>query len=377
LKHEVLSGANQLPQLTKFLVSKGVHRILLVRGKSSYTNSSAKSIIEPHLESFEVTEFFDFSSNPKIEDVSRGIHLFNSANCQALIAVGGGSVLDISKLIKAFSDSKGDLSEKVHDNHVGLCNTPMIAFPTTAGSGSEATQFAVVYVDEKKFSVSDEKLLPELSFLVPEFTHSTSSYLSASTGMDAMSQAIESFWSVNSTEESREYSKEALQILWKFLPRAVQDNDEASKLMVMHASHLAGKAINIAKTTAAHAISYSFTSYYGIPHGHAVALTLPFFCGYNSQVGPEDCNDERGSDHVKGILSQIRDIFGVKDLEQGVRSFIGTLGLTLTIPITDQIVDDEIVRILGNINAQRMKNNPRAVQMDELRDMLHNIFLKN
>jgi alcohol dehydrogenase len=377
LKQEVLSGAHQLPHLTKYLLSKNVHHILLVRGKNSYVNSSAKSIIEPLLESFEVTEFSNFSHNPKIEDVSRGIQIFNGSNCQAIISVGGGSVLDMAKLIKAFCDSQGDLSLKVHDNLVGLCNTPMIAFPTTAGSGSEATQFAVVYVDKKKFSVSDEKLLPELSFLVPEFTHSTSSYLSASTGMDAMSQAIESFWSVNSTEESREYSKEALQILWEFLPQAVLEHDVAAKSKIMHASHLAGKAINIAKTTAAHAISYSFTSYHGIPHGHAVALTLPFFCGYNSQVGPEDCNDERGSDHVKGILSQIRDIFGVKDLEQGVRSFIGTLGLTLTLPITDQIVDDEIVRILGNINAQRMKNNPRAVQMDELRDMLHNIFLKN
>jgi alcohol dehydrogenase len=377
LKQEVLNGVNHLPHLSNYLFSNNIQRVLLVRGNKSYINSYAKSMIEPHLESIKVTEFSEFSNNPKIEDVSLGIQIFNLNECQAIIAVGGGSVLDMAKLIKAFHDSDDDISREVLANHVGSCSTPLIAFPTTAGSGSEATQFAVVYVDQKKFSVSDEKLLPELAFLISEFTHSASSYLSASTGMDALSQSIESFWSVNSTEESREYSKEALQKLWKFLPRAVLDNDVAAKSEVMHASHLAGKAINIAKTTAAHAISYSFTSYHGIPHGHAVALTLPFFCGYNSKVGPKDCNDERGSDYVKGILSHIRKIVGENDLEQGLRSFIATLGLKLTIPMTAHVVDKDIDKILGNINAQRMKNNPRAVQIDELRDMLYNVLLKN
>ena len=374
MKQEVLSGANQLPHLAIFLESKSIQRVLLVRGKTSFANSSAKSLIEPHLAGVEVTEFSEFSHNPKIEDVSRGIQIFNSSRCQAIISVGGGSVLDMAKLIKAFHVSQDDLTTKVNDNLVDSTTTPIVALPTTAGSGSEATQFAVVYIDQKKFSVSDEKLLPELVFLIPNFTESTSSYLSACTGMDALSQSIEAFWSINSTEESREYSKEALQILWNYLPQAVLENDVMAKSKTMYASHLAGKAINIAKTTAAHAISYSFTSYHGVPHGHAVALTLPFFCGYNSQVGPEDCNDERGADYVKEILSQIRDIVGEENLEHGLRSFIGKLKLKLYVPVTDQGVDDDIEKILGNINAQRMKNNPRLVKNADLKNMLANIF---
>ena len=145
----------------------------------------------------------------------------------------------------------------------------------------------------------------------------------------------------------------------------------------MTAAHLAGKAINIAKTTAPHAISYSFTSFHGIPHGHAVALTIPFFCGYNARITEEYCNDKRGADHVKAIISQLQEIFGEADLEQALNSFISKIGLDATVPASPDGVEHDIDRILGNVNSQRMKNNPRAVQESDLRDMLKQIILKN
>ena len=377
MKQEVFSGAVKLPYLTNYLVSNKIHRVLLVTGNNSYNKSSAESTLEPHLESFEVTQYSEFSHNPKIEDVIRGVHIFTRKRCEGIIAVGGGSVLDMAKLIKAYQDSPGDISSEVKENIVGSCDTKLIALPTTAGSGSEATQFAVVYIDQKKFSVSDEKLRPDLVFLISKFTHSTSAYLSASTGMDAMSQSIESFWSVNSTDESREYSREAFQILWKFLPQAVLENNFDAKSKVMKAAHLAGKAINIAKTTAAHALSYSFTSYHGIAHGHAVALTLPFFCGYNSQISPEDCNDERGANHVRGIFSEIQDIIGEKDVGKALAALISDLGLELTISESPRGIEKDIDRILGNINAQRMKNNPRTVHIHDLQSMLKKIIISD
>ena len=377
MKQQVLNGSSYLPILTRYLKMEKVQRVLLVTGKGSFFNSSASSQLEPFLEGFQVKRFHEFSGAPIIEDVVRGIQIFNDSECEAIIAVGGGSVLDMAKLIKAYQDDQDDISLKVSNNVVGSCDKRLIALPTTAGSGSEATQFAVVYIDQKKFSVSHEKLRPNLVFLITEFTHSANSYLSMSTGMDAMGQAIESFWSVNSNEESREYSREALQNLWKFLPQAVLENDVVAKSKVMMAAHLAGKAINIAKTTAAHAISYSFTSYHGIPHGHAVALTLPFFCGYNSQISPEECNDERGTGHVRGIFSELQDIIGEENIENAVTTFISDLGLDLTIPESSNGIEKDMDRILGNINAQRMKNNPRTVQIHDLRRMLKKIILSD
>jgi len=375
LKQNVLTGSDHLPTLTSYLHSNDVKRILLVTGKRSYSDSSARSLLKPYLNGFQVTRFHEFDHNPKIEDVVKGIEAFKGDNCQAFIAVGGGSVMDMAKLINAYQDYHGNILEGVRNNLTGPCLTPLIALPTTSGSGSEATHFAVVYIDGQKYSVASDLLLPNYAFLVPEFTHSANSYLTAVTGMDALTQAIESFWSVNSTEESKVYSKEALGSLWKHLPRAVQENDAKDRRVVMEAAHLAGKAINIAKTTAAHAISYSFTSYHDIPHGHAVALTIPFFCGYNSQVSDIDCNDVRGADYVRDILSEIQCILGEDDLEKALNSFIRSLGLNLTIPESPGGVELDIERILGKINVQRMKNNPRFVQIDDLRANLQKVIL--
>ncbi len=377
MNQKVFTGGKHLESLGEYLHSQDVERVLLITGKSSYADSTAKSVLEPQLNDFQITRFNEFTQNPKFEHVKQGIQIFKKYECQAIIAVGGGSVLDMGKLIKAYNDSALDMSAKIINNEVGMCLVPLVAIPTTAGSGSEATEFAVVYVDGSKYSVANKKLRPDLVFLIPEFTLSASPYLTASTGLDALTQSIESFWSVNSTVISRTYSKEALELIWRYLPLAVHMNDKAARIALMKAAHLAGKAINIAKTTAAHALSYSFTSHHGIPHGHAVALTIAYFCAYNSQLSEQDCNDERGASHVRGIFAEMQEIIGESDLEKALTTFIGDLGLALSIPESSHGVKKDIDRILGNINAQRMKNNPRAVQNDDLRTLLQKIILKN
>ena len=375
MKQEVLVGSIHLTTLVSFLRNKEIQRVLLVTGKNSFSDSSASTVLEPYLSDFEVSRFCEFSRNPKIEDVLEGIQVFQREDCQVIIAVGGGSVLDMAKLIKAYEDSSVEISNQISHNEVGVCQPPLIVLPTTAGSGSEATQFAVVYIDNKKYSVSSELLRPNLVFLIPELTLSATPYLTATTGMDALTQAIESFWSINSTETSREYSREALGNIWKYLPLAVHENDSRAKSELMHAAHLAGKAINVAKTTAAHAISYSFTTYHGIPHGHAVALTIGFFCSYNSQITDMDSNDARGASHVRAIFSEIHEILGEDDLEKALNSFISGIGLDLFIPQGPEGVEYDIAKILANINAQRMKNNPRFVREDDLKLMLKKLFI--
>ena len=375
MKQKVLVGSAHLPALSSFLKNKEIQKVLLVTGKSSFLDSSAKIFLEPHLIDFEVSRFYEFSHNPKIEDVLEGIQVFQRGGCQAIIAVGGGSVLDMAKLIKAYQDSYKDISEQVICNEVGLCRIPLVALPTTAGSGSEATDFAVVYIDNIKYSVSSESLQPNQVFLIPEFTLSTTPYLTASTGMDALTQSIESYWSVNSTQTSWKYSRNALRNIWKYLPLAVHENDPRAKSELMIAAHLAGKAINIAKTTAPHAISYSFTTYHGIPHGHAVALTIGSFCRYNAQLTDSDCNDVRGAKHVRAIFSEIKEIIGEDDLEKALSSFISGIGLDLAIHESPEGVDRDIAKILDNINVQRMKNNPRVVGDADLIQMIKKLFV--
>ena len=205
----------------------------------------------------------------------KGIKLFKSERCDCCIAVGGGSIIDMAKLVISFVDEDVDkVSEKIVTNNIHSREIPLCVIPTTAGSGSESTHFAVVYIDNQKYSVAHESILPDLVNLNPNLSYTLDPYLKAITGLDALSQSIESFWSKKSTAQSRIYSSKAIDLLWNNLKQSVLENNYEAHQKVVQGSYLAGKAINIAKTTAAHAFSYFFTTHHNIRHGHAVSLTI-------------------------------------------------------------------------------------------------------
>jgi alcohol dehydrogenase class IV len=261
----VLKNSNN--ELKKLLIEDSPKSIFLVTGNRSYEKSGAKKFIDNLLNGFTVKRFSDFADNPKIEDVNKGINIFLENSCDYLIAIGGGSVMDMAKLINIGYDKNNieDLTTKKAE--ISSPGKKLIAIPTTSGSGSEATHFAVVYVGGEKFSVAHPiYMLPNVVVLNPSLTYSMNSYQTALSGVDAFAQAMESYWSINSTEESKKYSIEALKLIIEHLPLAVKYNDNSKNIM-LHAANLAGKAINIAKTSGAHAISYVLTSKFNIPHG--------------------------------------------------------------------------------------------------------------
>jgi len=242
------------------------NKIFLVTGKGSYHNSGAQDFIERALGSTAYVRFSEFEQNPKYEDVVLGTELFRESQCDIFIAIGGGSVIDMAKLINTFAanDQTDGLEIVTNSKRIVNRGKALIAIPTTAGTGSEATHFAVVYHNKNKYSVAHEYLLPEVAVLNYKFTMSQSEYLTACAGMDALSQAIESYWSVGSTKVSENYAEQAIGLLLSNLEKSVNTPDTKSRKSTMKAAYLAGKAINITKTTAAHAVSYAFTTYYGI-----------------------------------------------------------------------------------------------------------------
>ena len=268
------NGLLDLHNLSNLYANKN---ILLVTGKKSFETSGAKKIMQYHLQDERVVQFSDFSVNPKIEDAIQGASIAKENNIEVIIAIGGGSVLDIAKLIKAFITSSGNEINLVKgEDTVVDSSIPIIAIPTTAGSGSEATHFAVVHVGEDKYSLAAPCLLPNAVILDGALAITGSKYLKSCSALDAMSQAIESYWAAGSTTESQRYAISSIERGWKMILTYVSDRCyESNAQNMIESAHLAGKAINISKTTAAHAWSYAFTSIYKIPHGHAVWLTLP------------------------------------------------------------------------------------------------------
>jgi len=230
--------------LSKFLSS--FKKTLIV------TNEVFKPTIKGH------TFFCDFTSNPTHEEVKNGVDALNQSGCDFIVSLGGGSAIDVAKGIKYYSGK----------------NIQHLAMPTTAGTGSESTKFAVVYKDGEKMSLEAENLLPEFVCLDPKHLKTLPYYHKMSCMLDALCQAIESYWSVNASETSRGFSRKALSMILANIDGYMK-NDETAIANMLIAANYAGRAINIAKTTAAHALSYKLTSLYGIAHGHAVALCLP------------------------------------------------------------------------------------------------------
>jgi len=363
-------------ELAEILSSLTSPRVFLVCGKTSFTSSGADLKLLPLLKGLEVTRFTDFTSNPNFEDAIKGAESFLASKSNLILVIGGGSAIDIAKLIKVFSGidrASIDLVGGVDPSPD--CKVPIIAIPTTSGTGSEATHFAVIYKDKVKFSVAHPSLVPEFVILDPELTRSMSPYLAASSGLDALSQAMEAHWSVNSTLESRQCSIRALEIAWAWLFEAVTNNGAEARKEMMEASFLAGKAINIAKTTAPHALSYSLTAHFGISHGQAVGFFLPSFLSFNDNICSEDCIDPRGSSFVSDRLEEIYRVIGVKDGEEAEKILSGfILSLNLHTHFNDAGLDRSVVPIILNgVNEQRLKNNPRSIDSSQLSRLISNL----
>ena len=283
--------------------------IFIVTGRNSFKNSGAKRKLE-RLLTIPHTQFYNFSPNPKLEDLKKGIELYKTSNPDYIVAVGGGSTIDMAKLIKGLSNSHDIKSAIINGQKAEIDNVRILAVPTTSGSGSESTPFSVVYIGGTKYSLQSNQILPDGVVLDFKLSLSMSRKLAAITGFDALSQAIESYWSVNSKEESQNYSLKSIELILENLKDSVNNSDQNSRREMMLAANLAGRAIAITKTTAPHALSYKITTEYSVPHGHAVALTLREFIEKNYEVNDDNCNDSRGSDYVKKNLNRLYTALG-------------------------------------------------------------------
>ena len=361
-------GIDVIDNLEVFLNKKKPLSIFLVTGKKSYSKSGAEGKLESILKNYNYTRFYDFEENPKIEDVEKGVDVFNENRCDLIIAVGGGSVIDIGKLVNFFSKKNKPFTNLFKSVLNKEDKYSFVAIPTTAGAGSEATHFAVVYANKLKYSIADNNLLPEMVLIDHSFLKSQPKYQMVVSGLDAFCQGIESFWSVNSNEESLSYSKKAISYSWTNLNKAVKGEDVLNDLA--KAAYFAGKAINLTKTTGPHALSYGFTTKFGIPHGHAVALFLPFFIDFHKNINVETNNDSRGHHFVLRQIREIAEILSIEfnNMELEIIKFYKELDIEINFQNLN-ISKEGFIQALKGLNHDRLKNNPRLLSTENLDDI--------
>ena len=371
-------GNSSIENIKKLISDLDHKRVLIVTGKKSFKESSSKLKLSKLLKGFEVERFSDFDVNPNIDDVQIGINKIRLFEPEIIIAIGGGSVIDIAKLINilaANTTKDSNLHELIMDStFVSKKGLPLIAIPTTSGTGSEATHFAVIYIKNKKYSFAHKYVKPEFAIIDPSLSFSTSPYVAACSAFDALSQAIESFWSVGSTEESRQYSRTSISMILNSIESAINLKETNAMESMSIAANLAGKAINISKTTAAHAISYPITKQMGIPHGHAVALTLGKFFIINYCNNKELINDYRGHSHLINIMQELFDMFNVSNAEDCCKKWLdlmSTIGLANDLPkiFKEKSINYEL--IASDINIERLQNNPIKVTSIQIKNLFY------
>lgn len=375
MEQRIITARDNYIEFDQWIQENGCKKILMVcDGSIFYMDGFNKHLEEVEKTDVKMIGFRDFQPNPLYESVVKGVELFRTEQCDSIMAVGGGSAMDVAKCIKLYSNLPGDgadgawLKMETTSN-----NIPFIAMPTTAGTGSEATRYAVIYYNDAKQSVTSESFIPGTVLMDPNALKTLPLYQKKATMMDALCHSIESFWSVNSTDESKVYSKEAIRLILSNIS-AYLANEEIGNANMLRAANIAGKAINITQTTAGHAMCYKLTSLYGIAHGHAAAICLSKLWGY-MLAHPENCADVRGSEYLNRIFDEIAKAMNCVSAEEAARCFDDILAsLQLTAPTPKA---EDFALLDKSINPVRLKNNPVSLDAKVIDNLYHQILGHN
>lgn len=275
----VIAGEGALDCLPT-LVSEQAKVLLITT--AGFTARGLTKRIQNMLGSRTVVVHDKITPNPELEVLDRATNSFRNEGIECIVALGGGSAIDAAKVLAVtipcgISDPLVEMLRNGLD-HEWKQHIPLIAIPTTSGTGAEVTPFATVWdkATQKKHSVVGESVCPTHAILDPELTVGLPADITLNTGLDTISHALESLWNKNRSSESSEFAMQALGLAITALPVIQKHPDNLQmRSKMQQASMLAGLAISQTRTALAHSISYPLTIHFGVPHGLACSFTLP------------------------------------------------------------------------------------------------------
>lgn len=278
---ELLKGNNSIRKLPATLNKKGIHRVLIVTDGVIVSLNLMESLLD-ELNNYSIHySIYDKTvPNPTIDNIEEAIQLYKKENCEAIIGFGGGSSIDCAKGVAA----RMAVPKKKIPQMKGLLKirkkTPiLIAIPTTSGTGSEATVAAVITNSNthEKYAISDPVLIPSIAVLDPVLTKGLPPNITATTGMDALTHAIEAYIGRANTKRTKILSKKSVKLIFNYLPSAYTNgNNLEVRYKMQQASYYAGVAFTRAYVGYVHAIAHTLGGFYSVPHGLANAVILPY-----------------------------------------------------------------------------------------------------
>jgi len=366
-------GLSQVGAEAKRLGSK----VLVVLGRSAMRKSGALDCLTHLLKenNLEYIIYENIPSDPTVETVNTGASLARKGNCNLVIALGGGSVLDTGKAISAMVTNEGSVADyqeiEGKDRKFKTKPIPFIAIPTTSGTGSEATRNAVITNTKLglKKSIRDPWLIPELALVDPELTLSLPPHITAICGGDALTQCIESYLGKKSQEITDALALHAIGLIGKSLVKAVKEgkNLEARKDMAM-AALLSGLCLSNSGLGAAHALSHPLGVYYKIPHGLSCAVLLPYVMEYNQPVVTKKL--AKMAECLGENISSLSETESAQRAVEKIKEILTAVGIKENLSEW-KIKEEDFPQLIKSAKGGSLNNNPRDISDKDLTELLY------
>lgn len=365
-------GCGSIDRLPSVLTSLGHNRVLLVTDAGVAATGMAERI-EALLRDADVrTQRFDgINPNPSTDNLDAGAGVARAFLPDVIVAFGGGSVLDTAKGIALMATNDGPARDFDYRNEPALPGLPIVAIPTTAGTGAETNGFGVIDNHEtgRKFYVGHESVIPRAVILDPELTRGLPPRQTAATGIDVLTHALESLSSVRSNPYADGINLQVVTMVFRYLPRVTADGEDLeARSQLLLAAHIVGLAFATTGLGMGHGLAHALSARVGAPHGVALAVLLDHVLAFNLPVrsevyarialslgvaGPDQDEQTQATAAVAAVRQLARDV--------GLSGSLRELGLQER--FIPQIIEDAL-------SDEVMANTPRTPTEDQLRAVL-------
>jgi phosphonate metabolism-associated iron-containing alcohol dehydrogenase len=361
---KIVFGDGVLSQLPDCVDSLGCTRPLIVCGRKSMREHGVIDRVEELLRGLDLSIFDSVEENPSVETADACAEVVRSSGRDIVIGLGGGSALDVARAAAMLAANPGSVVDYLEGRAIEASILPLLAIPTTAGTGSEVTAWSVLTWTRRKQSIRPPDGWAKIALVDPELTHTMPPALTASTGMDAFSHAIEAYWNKNAQPISDLLALEAMSLVFGSLRIAcAEPRDHEAREKMALASLLAGLAFSQTLTAAVHTVSYPLTTRFGVAHGAACSILIPPFVMYNSEVMGKRLGrllEIADSDPADGFARAIEGLAA----DCGLPTRLGEIG----------VGEADLAVIIRESFSANIKNNPRELAPESLRGILQSVL---
>ncbi|MDR3331044.1 MAG: iron-containing alcohol dehydrogenase [Synergistaceae bacterium] len=342
---EIVFGVGSLKKLPDLLKKSGSKNVLLVSDRGLEKLGVVAKVTDVFKAAgIDFRTYLDVEANPSVETVEAATKEYKEQGATSLVALGGGSPMDVAKAVGVIATYGGKITEYEGAAKVPGKTVPLIAIPTTAGTGSETTAFAVITDRTRnyKLTVFSYEVMPNYALLDPDMITSLPPHIAASTGIDALVHAIESYISVGATPFSDSMAEKAMELIGKNIKLFVanRSNVEAASAMLM-GSTFAGIAFSWARLGNAHAMAHPLGGFFNVPHGVANAVLLPTILEYNAMA--DNGRYEKIYNYIKHPGKRVCENFTPDVLVDEIKDLCASLGIPKT--LTDVGVTNDPAKI--------------------------------